>query len=98
MWVDDNWVKKKLNNNSEFNYEKTTINEFLWSSDSNYFHLVNTWDSEITYKIISSWWDFTKPETTIISSAEVWGYKQNLSTELDNTEFLNVLKYSIYSN
>jgi len=42
--------------------------------------------------------EFTTPEATIISSASVWKYKQNLSTKLDNTEFLNILRYSIYSN
>jgi len=95
-WINTTGVKKILVNGI-FDYSEKTINEFLVSSDSNYFHLVNTWNSKVIYRITSSEF-FTKPETTIISSAEVWGYKQNLSTELDNTEFLNILKYSIYSN
>ena len=41
---------------------------------------------------------FTKPISKIESSAQVWKYKQNLSTTLNNTEFLNILRYSIYSN
>ncbi len=95
-WVETTWVKKILEGGL-FNYSEKSINEFLVSSDSNYFHLVNTWNAEVKYKITSEE-AFTKPKTTIISSAEIWGYKQNLSTDLDNTEFLNVLKYSIYSN
>jgi len=40
----------------------------------------------------------TKPKTNIISSWEIGSYKQNLETKMNNTEFLNILKYSIYSN
>ena len=46
---------------------------------------------------ITSWGDFTKPVTKIQSSAQIGKYKQNLETELNNTEFLNILRYSIYS-
>ena len=53
--------------------------------------------NDITYSLESNR-EFTKPEATIISSAQVWKYKQNLSTTLNNTEFLNILRYSIYSN
>ena len=53
--------------------------------------------NDIIYTLTSNR-EFTKPETTIISSAQVWKYKQNLSTTLNNTEFLNILRYSIYSN
>jgi hypothetical protein len=72
----------------------------LSSSNSNYLILFNGWNTNnIEYNIKSiSWEFFSKPETKIISSGEIWEYKQNLETHLDNTKFLNRQKYSIYSN
>lgn len=99
-WNSMIWVKKVLTSDW-FRYSEESINSFISSSESNYLHLVNTGNSWIIkYKIVSNIQSeaFTKPETDIFSSALVWKYKQNLSTDLDNTEFLNILKYSIYSN
>ena len=63
----------------------------------NYLILFNSDPTnDVTYTLTSNR-EFTKPEATIISSAQVWKYKQNLSTKLNNTEFLNILRYSIYS-
>jgi hypothetical protein len=101
VWANTLWTKKTLNNNNEFNLISENINDFITSSDSNYFVLFNSWNSwDIKYSIKSS--DslkyFSKPKTSIISSAQVWNYKQNLNVDLNNTEFLNILKYSIFSN
>lgn len=99
-WSDTIWVKKVLTSDW-FSYGEEDINSFIRDSESNYLHLVNTWNVWIIkYKIkaTNEWEEFSKPETDIISSAEIWNYKQNLSTKLDNTEFLDILKYSIYSN
>jgi len=41
---------------------------------------------------------FTKPRSQIISSARIGKYKQNFRTIVDNTEYLNLLKYSVFSN
>jgi hypothetical protein len=41
---------------------------------------------------------FSKPVSTIESSVTVWDFKQNISTKIDNTKFLQMLKYSVYSN
>jgi len=76
------------------------IDTFLNSRTNklNYLILFNSDPvNDIRYNLISNR-EFTKPETTIISSAQVWKYQQNLSTTLDNTKFLNILRYSIYSN
>ena len=100
VWSNTFWVKKILTS-GWFKYDKEELNSFLSTSDTNYLVLFNSWDSWIIkYKLTSlnNWESFTKPQTTIISSAQIWKYKQNLSTDLDNTEFLNILKYSIYSN
>ena len=40
---------------------------------------------------------FTRPRSEIISSSQVGKYSQNLRTVVDNSEFLGILKYSIYS-
>jgi len=40
---------------------------------------------------------FSKPVWTIISSVTVGKFRQNITTNIDNTEFLKMLKYSLYS-
>ncbi|MDD3793759.1 MAG: hypothetical protein PHI37_03020 [Candidatus Gracilibacteria bacterium] len=92
---------KKTYTSLGFSYEEKTLNEFINTSDTNYLVLFNSGNSSnITYKISSV--DpiefFTKPRIDIISTGEIGDYKQNLKTRLDNTEFLSILKYSIYSN
>ncbi|MDP2090091.1 MAG: hypothetical protein Q8K30_00710 [Candidatus Gracilibacteria bacterium] len=81
-------------------YSTDNINNFISNSDFNYMVLLNSGDKGIIkYKIkskIASQF-FSKPKTSIISSAQVGNYKQNLNVDLNNTEYLNMLKYSIYS-
>lgn len=50
-----------------------------------------------TYTLKGDGWWFTLPRAEVISSAQVWKYQQNLKTVVDNTEFLWVLRYSVYS-
>jgi len=87
-------------NSWDFITSWTTIWGFLWSRADklNYMILFNSDPNSTMSYNFSALQDFTKPETTITSSAQVWKYKQNLETSLDNTEFLNILRYSIYSN
>ena len=99
-WSNTGGFKKNMDVDG-FKLSNETINNFISSSDSNYFVLFNSWDSwDIKYNIKST--DpakfFSKPKTSIVSSAQVWNYKQNLNVDLNNTEFLNILKYSIFSN
>lgn len=100
IWVDMNWVKKTLTPDW-FSFVKENANEFILDSDTNYLVLLNSWDNwTIKYKIKSNNATefFSKPKTSIVSSAQVWNYKQNLNVDLNNTEYLNMLKYSIYSD
>ena len=53
--------------------------------------------TQATDLITSSTEFFSKPVWNITSSVTVWKYRQNISTSIDNTEFLNMLKYSIFS-
>jgi len=90
-WITDFWI-------AWFEWNKN-INDFLDLHENNYLILFNSSNSgKIKYNLNSTDWFFTKPEINIISSGQVWKYRQNLSTHLDNTKYLNFLKYSIYSN
>lgn len=102
-WKGDSrlWVKKTVDSSWQFDYSKIDIPSFLSSSNTNYLVLNNTSSNEkVNYKISTfiPWEYFTKPVLNIISSWEVWDYRQNLNTKLDNNEFLNILRYSVYSN
>ena len=100
-WFNNNWVKKVLNWFNELEYNTDSINNFINSSNNNYLVLFN-WENtgNIVYNLKSlvNWEYFSKPKSVILSSWEIGDYKQNLETTIDNTAFLNILKYSIYSN
>jgi hypothetical protein len=80
-------------------YSDQYVNDFLTLSDENYLILYNSNDTtNLSYDLKeNSGQFFMKPKTEVISSGQVWNYKQNLRTKIDNTEFLNILKYSIFS-
>ncbi len=86
-----------------FHFSNILVDSFLSDSHNtnSYLILFNS-DSlnNIEYNLIATVGGefFTKPRAEIISSAVIGKYKQNLKTMLDNTEYLNILKYSIYSN
>lgn len=99
-WNDLTWVTKTLTSDW-FTYNHWSIWEFLSNSSTNYLVLFNWWrTSQMTYSLssVDQWEYFTTPSMDIISSGKVSKYKQNLRTSINNTEFLNILKYSIYSN
>ena len=76
-----------------------TVGSFLWAE--NYLIIQNTsWASQNYDISIPTPWPneyFTLPKSDIYSTAKLWKYTQNLRTTVDNTEFLWILKYSIYS-
>jgi len=84
------------------NFLEKNVNTFLSSPSNkvNYILLFNSWNSNIKYNISSnnSLEFLSKPKTEIIASWENWWYKQNIRVTLDNTKYLNILKYSIYWN
>ena len=101
-WESPNGIKKIFWSLDTFSYNSENISSFLSShkgiwDDPVYFILFNSWDQDIQYKISSNEF-FSKPKTEIISSATAGKVKQNLWTTLNNTEYLNLLKYAIYSN
>ena len=93
------WKLKKLDASQSFTLTDTDRGYFLENSDKNYLIVFNGGSSAMEYTISSvhSWEYFTKPEAVIFSSGQVWGYKQNLKTTLDNTKYLQISKYSLFS-
>ncbi len=100
-WFDPNsyWKGRNLVN-SKLEFTNINTEDFLDNSYTNYLILFNASNSDLIYKLesIENWKFFTKPKTQIIWSWEKAGYRQNIRVDLDNSEFLNTLKYSIYSN
>ncbi len=96
-WNFDFWDSIYYKNNS-WSYEDLSITEFLKKTDNekSYLMLFNKWSSEINYKLDAES-NFSKPVWTIISSVQVWKFRQNITTDIDNTEFLSMLKYSLFS-
>ncbi|QFR38767.1 hypothetical protein A9Q91_00850 [Candidatus Gracilibacteria bacterium 28_42_T64] len=89
--------KKTLGSEEQLGLEYQGINSFLNENETVYMILFNSSNGEIKYTLESDDY-FSKPRTRVISSATVGGVKQNLGTTFDNTEYLNILKYSIYSH
>jgi len=73
--------------------------ESLLASGTNYLTVYNPTANEVLYDLSVSGTDefFTQPKSIVESSAQVGKYTQNLNTTVDNSEFLGILKYSIYS-
>ena len=86
--------------NKWFTLTNTTVTDFLneWQLlDKNYLTIYNVGDSLIAYNVTT--WDgesFTKPITTVYSSAKIGDIKQNIELEIDNSKYFDVLKYAIY--
>ena len=89
-------IEDTLDGNKKFILDSQDIGVFLSSNTWSYLTVFNSSSFESTFTVGSTS-SFTKPIARISSSAKVWKYKQNLETSLDNTEFLGILKYSIYS-
>lgn len=94
-WTKGQWRKKDWSFLDEIRISWN--NWFLDRYLNNYLVVINLDENNDLEFNLSSTSYFTKPTSKIISSAKVWNYKQNLETTLDNTAFLSILKYSIYS-
>lgn len=100
LWSFDGNTKAKSRTLDGINIDfwKPTIKEFLSREDNYYLIIFNSGNDIIDYTLESAPWEyFTLPRTQIISSAQVGEYRQNLQTNFDNTEFLGILRYSIFS-
>lgn len=89
------WEKKLNETTGELEY--STLNNIgSVINGENYLIIYNPTGGDISYSLTSNN-DFTRPRAIISSRAQVWKYTQNLETLVDNTKFLGILKYSIYS-
>lgn len=96
-------VLKKFDESWGFSIVSTSLWEFFSDTQNvnNYIILLNSHPTEsLDYSLISHTEDgfFTKPRLTLISSGKNTKFKQNLQTLLDNTEYLSILRYSIFSD
>lgn len=94
------WNYKTSNSFGEFEFEYKTITDFLNSSEDNYLVLFNSSsNTSITYSVNlpnpSEY--FIKNHVEIFATWELWKYRQNLSVFIDNSRYLNLLKYAIYN-
>jgi len=89
-------VEDTVDGSKKFVLDDQNIGEFLIVNPWSYLTIFNSSSYDSSFELSSSR-RFTKPIATISSSAKVGKYKQNLETSIDNTEFLGILKYSIYS-
>lgn len=106
-WI---WWKSLINQTSKWKWRmwdwgflsQVNINwnsGFLDLYNKNYMVIINLDpNNNLEYNLKSIDWEFTRPISKIISSAKIWKYKQTYETFLDNTEFLSILKYSVFSN
>lgn len=80
-------------------FETISVEDFLLVNTGSYITLFNTSPWDVTYTLIwrGSEPHFSRPKSEIFSSSRIWKYSQNLRTVVDNSEFLGILKYSVYS-
>ena len=100
-FIDSTTAKEKKLDGKSFKFIDTNVSGFLSTHDNNYLILYNSSNWDISYTLRSDFISdnfFSKPRAKIISSAQVWSYKQNIETDIDNTKYLWLLKYSIFSN
>lgn len=90
--------KKTLEETWRFSLQSSTLDAFLGTPDEKYMFIINNSDVEQTYTLKHVWWNeyFTRPRHRILSTGKVGNYRQNIETQIDNTEFLWKLQYSIF--
>lgn len=80
----------------QFNIETVVLNEFLMQDEMRFMIIINNSDNTQQYTLLS-WGEYlTLPRHDIVSSGRIGRFTQNIRTELDNTEYLGLLRYSIF--
>lgn len=97
-WVGDFDSSSEGNRKDAATQEFSTafVETFLLDNEikNNYLILYNSSEWEIIYNLDAGSEYFVKPKISIISSAQIGKYKQNIQTNFTNREFL----YSLFSN
>ena len=96
-WLIENSTKWKWRKKDWKFLDEIKVSNFLSGYNNNYLIIINLDNTNNLDFKMNSAKEFTKPTSKIISSSSIWNYKQSLETTLDNTAFLSILKYSVYS-
>lgn len=94
------WNLKTISNTFNITLDDKNVYNYLLNESWDKYLILNNLDTanSIKYNLVSLATEkFVKDKTEIVSSAEVNWFKQNLRVSIDNLEYLNLLKYSIYS-
>ncbi|EKE26321.1 MAG: hypothetical protein ACD_4C00337G0009 [uncultured bacterium (gcode 4)] len=97
-WI---WELKETYYNSDtnawdFKIENVWIGDFLEDYDTNYLILFNYSANPIKYSIESNDW-FSFPQISIIGTARIGDYKQNINFSQNKSEIFELLKYSFFN-
>jgi hypothetical protein len=93
------WFWKKLNN-QKLNFFSTGVTDFLNNNSWSYLIIQNFNTTEkIKYSLewIGSQKKFTWKFTTIKASWKIGKYKQNIEMKINNSKYLNIIKYVLLS-
>ncbi len=90
--------KTITNGNVNINTNKK-VSDFLDNNTKNYLILHNTGDTSVAFTLTSNNLSekFTNTTVKIVGTGEVWGWKQNIFVDIDTQNYLNLLKYSVFS-
>lgn len=91
------WNYRTISSVGEVFFSTKSVWDFLSSSNKNYLILHNVWVNDINFDLISNDNPFIKNIANIIASWETFWYKQNLKISVNLWEYLNLLKYSVFS-
>ena len=72
------------------------LENFLKLDEMRFMILINNSSITQDYTLTSTWEYFTLPRHDIVSSGKIGRFTQNIRTEIDNTEYLGLLRYSIF--
>lgn len=112
VWVWGNWQfdsgtkqvdRKWLEDAWNFILTNSLLDDFIATPWEKYLFIMNTAETQsweaIEYTLTSSWNNqyFTLPRQDIISSGRIGNFTQNIRIDLDNTEYLWLLRYSIFA-
>lgn len=80
-------------------YTQQDLKTFLWLNPGSYIQVYNSSTTSENFRLELAGWDYvTYPTVYILARWSIGRYHQNLDAKLNNTDFLRILRYSIFSN
>ena len=94
------WCDWQFCQESSFTINDISVADFLDQSTDSYLTIFNKGSYNLEYTVStdepSGDDEFTKPITIVTSQAKIWEIKQNIELTIDNAQYFDVLKYSLY--